>query len=431
MAEIVDVISEITFEDLPEKAVQAARLCLLDAVGCMVGGMQYPAVLSLAQKISQKNPGTTNIAATSLCSTRPWASFVNSHACSFFDLDDGHRRAQGHPGGVIVPLSLMLAAENGCSGKELLTAIVVGYEIGVRGALIMRRAGGPRKGSGGWSITGGVAAAAKLLKLSPPQIKNALGLAEYFAPQAPQDRSLAYPSSMKEGMAWASYSAISIVELAAAGFDSMMPYLADANQGSDPFFNFEICSVYFKMHACCRFSHPVIDGLANLVQDHDFLIEDIESVTVVSFEKAILLSHIAPENPVAAMYSIPFIIGCYLVRGKVGPQEMVDDSLTDPKILEIARRVVLQEDPALTDQFPEKCLARVIITLKNGTILESEILSATGDPDNPYTPEEMQVKFMDLTTSLPRKSRESLYSHIMNIDTTSPCKLWNKLHLSI
>ncbi|MBT8359643.1 MAG: MmgE/PrpD family protein, partial [Deltaproteobacteria bacterium] len=350
MAEIVDIISEISFEDIPEKAKQAARLCLLDAVGCMVGGMKCPAVLNLAQTISQKNPGTTNIAATSLSSTRPWASFVNSHACSFFDLDDGHRRAQGHPGGVIVPLSLMMAAENGCSGKELLTAIVIGYEIGVRGALIMRHAGGPRKGSGGWSITGGVAAVAKLLKLPPRQINNALGLAEYFAPQAPQDRSLAYPSSMKEGMAWASYSAISIVELAAAGFDSMTPYLADANQGSDAVFTYEICSVYFKMHACCRFSHPVIDGLANLVQNHDFLIEDIDSVMVASFEKAMLLSHMAPENPVAAMYSIPYIIGCYLVRGKVGPQEMVDDSLTDPKILEIAKRVVLQEDPSITDQ---------------------------------------------------------------------------------
>jgi len=430
MAKIVDVISEITFADIPENAIQAARLCLLDAVGCMVGGMQWSAVLSLAQTISRNNPGTTTIAASPLSSTRSWAAFVNSHACSYFDLDDGHRTAQGHPGGVIIPLSLMLAAENDCSGKELLTAIVLGYEIGVRGALIMRHAGGPRKGSGGWSITGGVAAAAKLLKLPPPQIKNALGLAEYFAPQAPQDRSLAYPSSMKEGMAWASYSAISIVELAAAGFDSMTPFLADATEDSDPVFTYEICSVYFKMHACCRFSHPVIDGLANLVQDHDFLIEEIESVTVVSFDKALLLNHVAPENSVAAMYSIPFIVGCYLIRGKVGPQELVDDSLTDPKILEIARRVVLQEDPAITAQFPQKCLARVAITLHNGKTMNSETLSARGDPDNPYTLEEMSRKFFDLTASLGQIRSETLYAQIMHIATASPQKMWNTLQLN-
>ena len=98
----------------------------------------------------------------------------------------------------------MLAAENGCSGRELLAAIVAGYETAVRSALILRQAGGPRKSSGAWSITGGTAAAGKLCNLSKPQLQNALGLAEYYAPQAPQDRSLAGPSSMKEGMAWAS-----------------------------------------------------------------------------------------------------------------------------------------------------------------------------------------------------------------------------------
>ncbi len=429
MTDIVDFIAELTFEDLPEQAVQVARRCLLDAVGCMVGGIQYPAVFNFAKTISHKNPGSTQIVGTALASTRPWASFINSHACTFFDLDDGHRRGQGHPGGVIIPLSFMLAAENECTGKELLTAIVVGYETAVRSALIMRQAGGPRKGSGGWSITGGVAAAAKLCKLSKPQIKSALGLAEYYAPQAPQDRSLSFPSSMKEGMAWASHSAITVIELAASGFDSMSPFLSDADQGDELGINWEICSVYFKMYACCRFSHPVLDGLKSLTRGHEIQPEDIESIKVVSFAKALLLNHIAPDNPVAAMYSIPFIIGCFLTRGKVGPEEMTADTLTDTQILEIARKVVLEEDPVITDQFPEKCLARIILTLKNGKTIKSETLSAKGDPDNPYTQEEMRAKFLALTAPLIGQNTETLYNQIVNIDHESPQKLWNSLHV--
>jgi 2-methylcitrate dehydratase PrpD len=431
MPDIVDYIADLRFEELPEQAVKSARLCMLDAVGCMLGGIQSPSVFNLAKTISANNPGSASIAGTGLSSSRPWASFINSHACTFFDLDDGHRKAQGHPGGVIIPLALMLAAENGCSGKELLAAIVVGYETAIRSALIMRQAGGPRKGSGAWSMTGGVATAARLCKLSKPQINNALGLAEYYAPQAPQDRSLAFPSSMKEGMAWASHAAITIVELAASGFDAMVPFLRDADHGGGLGAQWEICSVYFKMYACCRFSHPVLDGLADLTRDHSIKSEEIELIKVTSFAKALLLNHMRPDHPVAAMYSIPFIIGCFLTRGKIGPGELTSDALKDMQIIQLAQKVLIEEDANITNQFPEKCLARVSLTLKNGQIFHSETRSAKGDPDHPYTQEEMRAKFKDLTVPLLGKKTEEVYHQIMHIDHASPQTLWNRLHPEI
>ena len=431
MPDIIDFVADLRFEDIPQQTVKAARLCLLDAVGCMLGGIQSPAVLNLAKTISAQNPGSTSIAGSPLATTRSWASFINTHACTYFDLDDGHRKAQGHPGGVIIPLALSLAAENECSGKELLAAIVVGYETAIRSALIMRQAGGPRKGSGAWSITGGVAAAARLCRLSKPQISSALGLAEYYAPQAPQDRSLAFPSSMKEGMAWASQAAITIVELAATGFDAMSPFLKDADHGGGLGTEWEICSVYFKMYACCRFAHPVLDGLARLTRDHSIKPEEIESIKVTSFAKALLLNHWRPAHPVAAMYSIPFIIGCFLTRGKIGPGELTGDTLKDRQILRIAQKVLIEEDANITSQFPEKCLARVSLTLKNGPIFNSETLSAKGDPDHPYTQEEMRAKFRDLTLPLLGRMTEEVYHQITHIDQARPQTLWNRLHFEM
>ena len=231
-------------------------------------------------------------------------------------------------------------------------------------------------------------------------------------------------------MAWASHSAITIVELAASGFDSMSPFLSDADQGDELGTNWEICSVYFKMYGCCRFSHPALDGLTSLLRDHAFQPGEIESIKVVSFAKALLLNHITPDNPVAAMYSIPFIIGCFLARGKVGPQEMTADTLADTRIIEIARKVVLEEDPDVTAQFPEKCLARIIVTLKNGKTIKSATLSAKGDPDNPYSQEEMRTKFLDLTAPLIGENSEILYSQIMNIDHESPQKIWDFLRVN-
>jgi len=428
MNNIVDFIADLRFEDIPEKTIEVAHLCLLDAIGCMVGGMKDPSVFKLAQTLSRNHPGSTVIVATPFTTSRSWAAFINTHAGTYFDLDDGHRKAQGHPGGVIVPLALMLAAENGCTGKELLTSIVIGYETAVRSALIMRQAGGPRKGSGAWSLTGGVAAAGKLLSLSKPEFKNALGLAEYYAPQAPQDRSLAAPSSMKEGMAWASYTALTSVDLALTGFDAMDPFLLDAPQCNDMGKNWEICAVYFKMYACCRFSHPVLDGLSSLIQKHGIVHDNIKSITVNSFAKALLLGRNTPNNPVAAMYSIPYAIGCKLVKGEVGTKEMTQDSLRNTQILKIAEKVTIEEDPEITAEFPEKCLARVTIYLNNGAIIESETLSAKGDPDHPYTREELGSKFLHLTESLFPNKNDQLYDVIMNIELHHPIKIWNMLN---
>ncbi len=182
------------------------------------------------------------------------------------------------------------------------------------------------------------------------------------------------------------------------------------------------------MYACCRFAHPVLDGLMNLTSEHEIKPEEIKSIKVVSFAKALLLNHMAPANLVAAMYSIPFIIGCFLARGRVGPGEMAPETLNDTYILQIAQKVVIEEDPDITNQFPEKCLARVSLTLKNGKTIHSRTLSAKGDPDNPYSQEEMRTKFIDLTVPLMGKRSEALYRQIMHIDHESPQNLWNMLH---
>ncbi len=427
MANIIDFITDLTLDQIPDTARRTAKRCLVDAVGCMISGMHDPAVRALAAKIAKSHFGNTAIAATGRSTTRAWAAFANTHAATYFDLDDGHRKAQGHPGGVIVPLALMLAAQNRRSGKELITAIVAGYETAVRSALIMRQAGGPRKGSGAWSITGAAAAAAKLIGLSKTELKHALGLAEYYAPQAPQDRSLHSPSSMKEGMAWAAFAAMTAVDLAAAGFDAMTPFLMDAAPCRDIGVHWEIDSVYFKTHACCRFSHPVLDGLTELMQRHGIGPHHIETITVRSFAKALLLGRARPENPIAAMYSIPYVVGCKLVRGAVDPEGMAASSLSDSRILEIADKVTIVEDPELTAVFPEKCLAGISIDLKDGAVLQGKPRAAKGDPDQPYSEDELREKYLRLTQCLPGKRNESILKLLMNIENTPPTDIWAAL----
>jgi 2-methylcitrate dehydratase PrpD len=153
----------------------------------------------------------------------------------------------------------------------------------------------------------------------------------------------------------------------------------------------------------------------------------INSITVQSLAKSLLLGRTAPENPVVAMYSILYAIGSKLIQGKIRPKEMTTESLSDRRILETAKKVTIEEDPELTALFPEKCLVRVGPYLKDDTRIKSETPSARGDSDNPYSQEELGEKFLRLAQSFSDGKNEEMFGLIMNIEHETPRNLWQML----
>ena len=106
---------------------------------------------------------------------------------------------------------------------------------------------------------------------------------------------------------------------------------------------------------------------------------------------------------------------------------MAAESLTDPRILAVADTVTIEEDPDLTGRFPEQCLASVTLRLKDGREIKSRILSAKGDPDNPYSDEELMEKFLHLTRNLPEKLVQTLLPLILEVPQSRPSELWRLL----
>ena len=322
-----------------------------------------------------------------------WSIFLNACSASYFDLDDGHRLAQGHPGAAVIPAALSMAAYLGCSGRVFLEAVVCGYEVAIRSALTMRSLGGPRKGSGAWVTTGVAAALAKLLDLKPKEILNALGLAEFYAPQAPQDRSSSHPSFMKEGIPWGAYTGHMATFLASKRLQAMRPFLCDAPAIRNLGETYEIERVYFKRYAACRFIHPVLDELSRIKEERSVAWTEIDHIDIRTFEKGILLDQRDPTEPIAAIYSYPFAVASYLRHGRLGPGEVSGPALSDPQVRDLARRIRLKEDGELTSLFPERCLARMEVTFSDGERYESGLLSAKGDPDDPLSEEDLLAKF--------------------------------------
>ncbi|UJF18461.1 MmgE/PrpD family protein [Vibrio sp. SS-MA-C1-2] len=91
--DIISFIKNTTFEQLPEAAIESAKRCLLDCLGAMNAGLNQEPIKRLEQKVAEKNISLSQY------EQDKWALFLNVQAATYFDIDDGHRKAQGHPGG--------------------------------------------------------------------------------------------------------------------------------------------------------------------------------------------------------------------------------------------------------------------------------------------------------------------------------------------
>lgn len=394
-------VTDLKWDELRTETQEAARRCLLDLIGCAIAGVRADNFRSLAEGIKRLDPEKSSCVWGSWVKTGlSWSIFLNAYTASYFDMDDGHRLAQGHPGAAVIPAALSTAISLNSPGKALLEAIVIGYEVAVRSALVMRALGGPRKGSGAWVVPGVTAAVARLMGLGPASILDAVGLAEYLALQAPQDRSASFPSQMKEGLCWGAYTGYIAAFLASTGFRGMRPYLADSPLLESLSTDWEIENVYFKRYACCRWAHPALDGLEEMLKKEPMPWTDIDRINIRTFEKAILLDRRDPSNTLEAVYSIPFAIGSYLVHGQLTPAQVSGDSLRDPSVAELSRRVFLETDDSLTAKFPGQCIQQISVTFRQGRSYQSSNLSAKGDPSAPLSRDDLLIKFQKLTDPL-------------------------------
>ena len=156
----------------------------------------------------------------------PGAAFVNAAFASMLDLDDGHRAASGHPGAAVIPAVMATAEAHGADAERVLTAIAIGYEIGVRIA-------GARDvdtlhtfDSGLWCGQGAAAAAGWLRGLDPARLANAIAIAGTTAPgQTATAYTKLMGNNVKEGIPFATALGLVAVELAAAGFTGPVDFL--------------------------------------------------------------------------------------------------------------------------------------------------------------------------------------------------------------
>ena len=137
---LCDFVTELKYSDLPDVVAEKASLCILDTLGALVVGLSTPVALIASDYAGNAwPPGPSTIFATGARRAGIAAAFANAVAANGTDIDDCGRYTWGHPGAQLVPTAFALAEEQGVSTAELVTAVVIGYEVAFRSGRCLSR----------------------------------------------------------------------------------------------------------------------------------------------------------------------------------------------------------------------------------------------------------------------------------------------------
>ncbi len=400
---VADFIATISFSNLPANVIAKAKLAIRDALGAALAAHKDKAVEAtrrVARVMGGKEESTLIGVGVKVPSNL--ASWVNAVMASTIDIDDGCMGTEGHlchGGGVIVPSSLAVAEAQNSTGKELIEAVVVGYEVALRTAGMLSTI----SVSGKPGPYGAAAAAAKLLKLGTKETMNALGIAEAHRPDPPLDPIWERPAMTKEAMGWAAMTGVTAALLAQAGFAGprMIYDLPEFDKTPLETLGKEwlILDVYFKPYAMCRCGHTTLDGLLELVKENNLKADDISKITVGVASTATLMINFPSATVWEAQYSIPFAVGAALMGGELSPEQMAESKLGDEAVLTQCRKVELVTDPEADALWPRSFSSRVQIEMKDGRKFEVFKRYPKGDTQNPISEEEVREKFKRLVVT--------------------------------
>ncbi len=403
-----EFIHESRWEDFPSQVHRQARRCLLDTAGIGIGGRRT----KLSAVIHDFAAAGFGGAGASLWLdgrpvSPPGAALANAATIDSLDMHDSCRPVKGHAGVALLPAALatlFLAGPQGISGRELVTSLVVGYEVAIRAGKALHATACDYHTSGAWNALGCAAIVARRLGLSESQTRHALGIAEYHGPRSQMMRCIDHPTMLKDGSGWGAMAGVSAGLLASRGFTGA-PALTVEEAHVAPFWedlgsHWSILEQYFKPYAVCYWAQPAIAGALQLQREHSLQAEDIHSIRVFTFHEASRLAATRPADTEQAQYSLPFPLAAALINHRLGYDELSDRALQDPVVLELAEKVDLIEDETFNARFPADRLSRVVIETSQGGTFDSGETRAWWDLSDPPEDGALRAKFRELAGAL-------------------------------
>jgi 2-methylcitrate dehydratase PrpD len=407
-----------TYEELPADVVHQARRCLLDLVGVAAAGTGTT-LSRVLRDHAAREAGESGQGACLLFDGRrvgaAHAALANAGTIDAMDGHDGHRLTKGHAGAAILPavLAFVERSPGAATMRDLLTALVVGYEVSLRAGIALHRTAADYHSSGAWNAVGCAAVGARLLGLDQEATCHALGIAEYSAPRGPMMRAIAHPTMVKDSSAWGAQAGVAAALLARDGFTGAPAELvAMQPENGDLGDRWRITEQYFKPYPVCRWAHPAVQAGLGLTAGRPLSVEEVDGIEVTTFEAAARLHTRAPTTTEEAQYSLPFALASALVHGELAPEHVLAPQ-REHAALDLAKKVRLTASATMTAEFPAVRRAEVRITFTDGRSRSWGPTVAQGDPESPLSDDALLAKFRNYTRALDPGRSEAIARVVM------------------
>jgi 2-methylcitrate dehydratase PrpD len=426
-------VAELRFEDLPAEAIRISRRCVLDGLAVMLAGSEQPGMAPLLRYLKRSGgaPEARLVGHAAMRLPAGSAALWNGTAGHAMDWDDTQLAAgAGRPYGLLMhptvpPLAAALAvsdlhaAERGrpVGGKEFLTAFNAGFDLACKIAEAINPDHYMRgfHTSGTIGTFGAAAAAAKLLRLDASAVAQAIGIA---ASSASGIRANFGSMTKPLHVGRAAQNGVAAALLAREGFsandaalDGKWGYLAVAGPGGEAGpvrdglgrpFTIVSPGVSIKPYPSGVLTHPSMDAMHALMQEHRLAPRDIRSVTLHAGSNVLgpIRFRIA-RTELEGKFSFAFLLSAIILRGRAGKAEFTDEFVSSPECQAMQERIDTRFDPQIEAMGWDKIRSRIEVTTADGGRLERWADERyRGGPDNPLSDAELEGKFRDCAGGL-------------------------------
>ncbi len=438
---IAGFVSGLAYDAIPGDVRDRIKLLVLDSLGCALYGADLPWTRILQTTLGRHDATRTSpVWGTDQALSAPHAALVNGTQVQGFELDDVHRQGVLHVGAVTLPAVLAaVGPDTPLDGRELMAAIVAGYEIGPRVGMCM----GQEHIGQGWhsgatvGVFSAAAGAARAMRLGADRTVHALGIA---GTQSAGLMAAQYGAMVKRMHAGRSaQSGLYGALLARDGFTGIVdvfeaPYggfcttfsrstdrfdLSELSRGLGE--GFETMRISLKFYSCVGSNHTTLDAIRAIQARRPFVHEEVERIVVHGSQ--VTVDHVGwpyePQGLTSAQLNLPFCVATLLLEGDVFVDQFPEDCVGDRERIALSRKVEVVHDPAITalgSKFRHK--VHVEVQFKDGTRLGETREAPRGSEASFASEADIVEKFRKLASKrLTDAQQDALIEAVLRMET--------------
>lgn len=403
-------VKTLRFEDIPPVVVERAKMNIMQTVGvclCSADLQQIKDALDISKEMSPGADGEAILWADGKKVSWEAAAFTAGTMGDALDWEDCS--VTGHPSAGVIPTAVIAAEVLKKSGKDLITAVVVGYEVYQRVAL----AG--RSNIVGYNIFGCLAVLAKLLDLSEEKINQAFGIGTACAIIPANVHEITMSDSLNYLYGYRAENTVTMIKTALLGienmedaFDDPTAYLRHMAYQEPEWLTKELGETYMMMNMILIkhwpanvFVQTYTELASRLVTKNKFNPDDVEEIIVrpsVAFRH--WYSDVGYESITQAQFSIPYCAACAMYHPEPGAVWYQPETMKDPKIVALMNKVKADGfvkmggnkfiKDLIDGTHPEKFM---IVRMKDGTEYVESAFTHPGHPNYMLTRDEFKDRF--------------------------------------